>query len=89
MIKEIEQLLDETEVLANVLSGNYNEDIEFDVLVSFTYQDEMIWTRNMVGLSEIRKVIKSNVNENLNEVSQLKKKLLDDFRPLAKKRRIY
>lgn len=85
MIKEIEQLLNETEVLANVLSGNYNEDIEFDVLVSFTYQDEMIWIRNMVGLSEIREVIESNVNENLSEVSALKKKLLDDFRPLAKK----
>lgn len=85
MIKEIEQLLDETEVLANVLSGNYNEDIEFDVLVSFTYQDEMIWIRNMVGINEISEVIKSNVNENLNEVSQLKKKLLDDFRPLSKK----
>jgi len=42
VIKEIEQLLNETEVLANVLSGNYEEDMEFYVNVSFTYQGEMI-----------------------------------------------
>ena len=85
MIKELEQLLDEAEVLANVLSGNYEEDIEFYVNVTFTYQGEMIWTGHTVGISEIKEVFESNINENLNEVSQLKKKLLDDFRPLAKK----